>query len=54
MIIERIKQAGLAAHSYLIGASLAASILRRAGYPRVYNVLGGVSTWVSAGFPVTG
>ncbi len=34
-------------------AGLGASILLRAGYPMVYNVLGSVSAWVAAGFPVT-
>jgi len=34
-------------------ASLAASILLRAGYRRVHNVLGGVGTWMAAGFTVT-
>lgn len=34
-------------------AGLGASILLRAGYPRVYNVLGSVKAWVAAGFPVT-
>jgi hydroxyacylglutathione hydrolase len=35
-------------------ASLAASILLRAGYPRVYSVPGSISAWVAAGFPLTG
>jgi hydroxyacylglutathione hydrolase len=34
-------------------AGLGASILLRAGYPNVYNVLGSVKAWVAAGFPVT-
>ena len=34
-------------------AGLGASILIRAGYSTVYNVLGSVKAWVSAGFPVT-
>jgi hydroxyacylglutathione hydrolase len=34
-------------------AGLGASILLRAGYPAVYNVLGSVKAWVAAGFPVT-
>jgi hydroxyacylglutathione hydrolase len=34
-------------------AGLGASILLRAGYPQVYNVLGSVKAWVAAGFPVT-
>ncbi len=34
-------------------AGLGASILLRAGYPRVYNVLGSVKAWVAAGFPIT-
>ena len=34
-------------------AGLGASILLRAGYPSVYNVLGGVKAWVNAGFPVS-
>ncbi|UCD83587.1 MAG: MBL fold metallo-hydrolase [Deltaproteobacteria bacterium] len=34
-------------------ASLGASILLRAGYRKVYNVLGSVKAWVAAGFPVT-
>jgi hydroxyacylglutathione hydrolase len=34
-------------------AGLGASILLRAGYPKVYNVLGSVKAWVAAGFPVT-
>jgi len=34
-------------------AGLGASILLRAGYPSVYNVLGSVKAWVAAGFPVT-
>jgi hydroxyacylglutathione hydrolase len=34
-------------------AGLGASILLRAGYPRVFNVLGSVKAWIAAGFPVT-
>lgn len=34
-------------------ASLGASILLRAGYQKVYNVLGSVKAWTAAGFPVT-
>jgi hydroxyacylglutathione hydrolase len=34
-------------------AGLGASILLRAGYPSVYNVLGSAKAWVAAGFPVT-
>jgi len=34
-------------------AGLGASILLKAGYERVYNVLGSVRAWVAAGFPVT-
>jgi hydroxyacylglutathione hydrolase len=34
-------------------AGLGASILLRAGYPNVYNVLGSVKAWVAAGFPIT-
>jgi hydroxyacylglutathione hydrolase len=34
-------------------AGLGASILLRAGYPQVYNVLGSVKAWVAAGYPVT-
>ena len=34
-------------------AGLGASILLRAGYTSVYNVLGSVKAWVAAGFPVT-
>ena len=34
-------------------AGLGASILLRASYPRVYNVLGSVRAWIAAGFPVT-
>jgi hydroxyacylglutathione hydrolase len=34
-------------------AGLGASILLRAGYPSVYNVLGSVKGWIAAGFPVT-
>jgi hydroxyacylglutathione hydrolase len=34
-------------------AGLGASILLRAGYPNVHNVLGSVKAWVAAGFPVT-
>jgi len=34
-------------------AGLGASILLRAGYKEVYNVLGSVKAWVAAGFPTT-
>ena len=34
-------------------AGLGASILLRARYPQVYNVLGSVKAWVAAGFPIT-
>lgn len=34
-------------------AGLGASILLRAGYPNVYNVLGSVKAWIAAGFPIT-
>ena len=34
-------------------AGLGASILLRAGYKKVYNVLGSVKAWVAAGFPTT-
>jgi hydroxyacylglutathione hydrolase len=34
-------------------AGLGASILLRAGYPKIYNVLGSVKAWIAAGFPVT-
>ncbi len=34
-------------------AGLGASILLRAGYQTVYNVLGSVKAWVAAGFPTT-
>ena len=34
-------------------AGLSASILLRAGFPRVYNVPGSVTAWVAAGFPLT-
>jgi hydroxyacylglutathione hydrolase len=34
-------------------AGLGASILLRAGYKNVYNVLGSVQAWIAAGFPVT-
>ena len=33
-------------------ASLAASILMRAGFPEVYNVLGGVTAWKAIGYPL--
>lgn len=35
------------------GAGLGASILLRAGYREVYNVLGSVRARIAAGFPVT-
>jgi len=34
-------------------AGLSTSILLRAGYKEVYNVLGSVKAWVAAGFPTT-
>ncbi len=34
-------------------AGLGASVLLRAGYQKVYNVLGSVKAWVAAGFPTT-
>jgi hydroxyacylglutathione hydrolase len=34
-------------------ASLGASILLRAGYERVYTVLGSMTAWRAAGFPIT-
>ncbi len=34
-------------------AGLGASILLRAGYREVYNVLGSVKAWTAAGFPIT-
>jgi hydroxyacylglutathione hydrolase len=34
-------------------AGLGASILARAGYPMVYNVLGSITAWRAAGYPVT-
>ncbi len=34
-------------------AGLGASILLRAGYREVYNVLGGMTAWVNAGFSIT-
>jgi hydroxyacylglutathione hydrolase len=34
-------------------AGIAASILLRAGFPRVFNVLGSVTAWRRAGFPLT-
>jgi hydroxyacylglutathione hydrolase len=34
-------------------AGLGASILLRAGYQKVYNVLGSVKAWIAAGYPVT-
>jgi hydroxyacylglutathione hydrolase len=33
-------------------AGLSASILLRAGYPKVYNIPGSVTAWVAAGFPL--
>ncbi len=33
-------------------ASLGASILQRAGYPTVYNVLGSMTAWRASGYPV--
>jgi len=34
-------------------AGLGASILLRAGFTQVYNVLGSVKAWVAASYPVT-
>ncbi len=34
-------------------AGIAASVLLRAGFPKVYNVLGSVTAWRHAGFPLT-
>jgi hydroxyacylglutathione hydrolase len=34
-------------------AGLSASILLRAGFPKVYNVPGSITAWVAAGFPLT-
>jgi len=34
-------------------AGLSASILLRAGYPKVFNIPGSVTAWVAAGFPIT-
>ena len=33
-------------------ASLAASILLRAGYKSIFNVLGSIVAWTASGFPV--
>ena len=33
-------------------AGLSASILLRAGYPKVYNVPGSITAWVAAGYPI--
>ncbi len=33
-------------------AGIAASVLLRAGFPRVYNVLGSITAWRNAGFPL--
>jgi len=33
-------------------AGISASILLRAGYPKVFNVPGSVTAWVAAGFPI--
>jgi hydroxyacylglutathione hydrolase len=33
-------------------SSLAASLLARAGYPDVYNVVGGMNAWQASGLPV--
>jgi 3-mercaptopyruvate sulfurtransferase SseA len=32
--------------------SIGASLLLKAGYPRVANLLGGMNGWINAGFPV--
>ncbi|MFH1032618.1 MAG: rhodanese-like domain-containing protein [Chloroflexota bacterium] len=34
-------------------AGVGAGILLRAGYPKVYNLLGSMSAWIAAGYPVT-
>jgi hydroxyacylglutathione hydrolase len=34
-------------------AGLSASILLKAGYPKVYNVPGSINAWMAAGFPLT-
>jgi hydroxyacylglutathione hydrolase len=34
-------------------AGIAASVLLRAGFPKVYNVLGSITAWRHAGFPLT-
>ena len=34
-------------------ASIAASFLKREGYPHVTNVLGGMTAWKAAGLPIT-
>jgi hydroxyacylglutathione hydrolase len=36
-----------------IRASLAASMLLRAGFPTVYNVPGSITAWRHAGYPLT-
>ncbi len=41
MSLHRVEQEGLAV-----------SILARAGFPRVSNVLGGLGAWQAAGYPV--
>lgn len=33
-------------------SSVAASVLAHRGHPRVFNVLGGMTAWTHAGFPV--
>lgn len=33
-------------------SGITASILQRAGYPQVYNIPGGLSAWVAAGYPL--
>ncbi len=34
--------------------SIAASFLKREGYPEVANVVGGMTAWKAAGLPTTG
>ena len=36
----------------LLRASLAASILKRAGFNEVYNVLGGITAWKAKDYPL--
>ena len=65
MTFERLKSAGIAHSSYLIGSGsnaavichvghrsgLGASILPRAGYQEVFNVLGSMKAWSATGLP---